>query len=159
MKEIKVTITKERKECFIRKGKTQAYRRRLFPSPARSNESLMLELSKAWEPRDRSGAWNLIQAQDPSVVFLAETWLKKARLEEIRACYRFGGMIEVSREGRGGKLVLFWKKDCDISVDTFSPNHIDAIVNKGKDEEWRSTGFYGKPDTRIIMCLRQSFEG
>ena len=45
-------------------------------------------------------------------------------------------MIEVSREGRGGGVVLFWKKDCDISVDMFSPNHIDAIVNKGKDEKW-----------------------
>ena len=45
-------------------------------------------------------------------------------------------MIEVSGEGRGGGVVLFWKKDCGISMDTFSPNHIDAIVNKGKDEEW-----------------------
>ena len=55
---------------------------------------------------------------------------------------------EVSREGGGGGVVLFWKKDCDISVDMFSPNHIDAIVNKGKDEEWRFIGFYGKPDTK-----------
>lgn len=44
--------------------------------------------------------------------------------------------------------MLFWKKDCDILVDTFSPNHIDAIVNKGRDEEWRVTGFYGEPETR-----------
>ena len=69
-------------------------------------------------------------------MFLAETWLKKARLEEIRAQYKFVGMIEVSGEGRGGGVVLFWKKDCGIAMDTFSPNHIDAIVNKGKDEEW-----------------------
>ena len=27
---------------------------------------------------------DLIHAQDPSVVFLTETWLDKARLEEIR---------------------------------------------------------------------------
>ena len=33
-------------------------------------------------------------------------------------------------------------------MDTFSPNHIDAIVNKGKDDAWRFTGFYGEPDTQ-----------
>ena len=48
---------KERKEYFMTKGKTQAYWRRLFPSPARSNESPVLELSRAWELGDRSGAW------------------------------------------------------------------------------------------------------
>ena len=33
-------------------------------------------------------------------------------------------------------------------MDTFSSNHIDAIVNKGKEDAWRFTGFYGEPDTR-----------
>ena len=32
---------------------------------------------------------DLIWAQDPLVMFLAETWLTKARLEEIWACYKF----------------------------------------------------------------------
>ena len=46
---------------------------------------------------------DLIRAQDPSVVFLAETWLDKARLEEIRIKLNFGGMIEVvSRNERWG---------------------------------------------------------
>ena len=91
---------------------------------------------------------DLIRAQDPSVMFLAETWLTKARLEEIRTHYKFGGMIEVSRETRGGRVVIFWKTDFDFLVDTFSLNHIDAIVNKGKDDAWRFTGFYGESDTR-----------
>ena len=38
---------------------------------------------------------DLIRAQDPSVVFLAETWLDKARLVDIRTRLNFGGMIEV----------------------------------------------------------------
>ena len=41
-----------------------------------------------------------------------------------------------------------WKKDVDFSVNTYSLNHIDAITNKGKDDEWRFTGFYGEPDKR-----------
>ena len=30
----------------------------------------------------------------------------------------------------------------------YSSNHIDAIVSKGKEDEWRFTGFYGEPDIR-----------
>ncbi|XP_075665296.1 uncharacterized protein LOC142634953 [Castanea sativa] len=36
----------------------------------------------------------------------------------------------------------------DFSIDTYSPNHIVAIVNKKKEDEWRFTGFYGEPDAR-----------
>ena len=94
---------------------------------------------------------DLIRAQDPSVVFLAETWLTKARLEEIRARYKFGGMIEVSRESKGGGVV-FWKTNFDFSVDTFSPNHIEAIVNKGKEDVWRFTRL-----GETIIFLGQSY--
>ena len=30
-----------------------------------------------------------------------------------------------------------------MSIDTFSKNHIDAIINKRKKDSWRFTGFYG----------------
>ena len=56
MKKVKVIITKERNEYFMWKGKTQTYWWRLVPSPARSNESLMLELSMTWELGDKLGA-------------------------------------------------------------------------------------------------------
>ena len=91
---------------------------------------------------------DLIQAQDPLVVFLAETWLNKARLEEIKARYKFKGLIEVSRISRGGGVAIFWKEGCNLSLDTYSPNHIEVIIDKGKEEEWRFTNFYGEPDTR-----------
>ena len=53
------------------------------------------------EPED------LIQAQDPLVVFVAETWLDKARLEEIKVRYKFKGLIEVSRISKGGGVAIF----------------------------------------------------
>ena len=81
-------------------------------------------------------------------MFLAETWLDKTRLEDIKVRLNFGGMIEVSRDMRGGGIVIFWRKDVDFSLDTFSPNHIDGFLNKGKEDEWRFTGFYGEADTR-----------
>ena len=78
---------------------------------------------------------DMIRAQDPSVVFLAETWLDKARLEEVRVRLNLGGMIEVCRETRGEGIVIFWKKEIDFSLGTFSPNHIDGIVNKSRKDE------------------------
>ena len=91
---------------------------------------------------------NIVRAQGPSVVFLAKTWLDKARLLFLRDKLKFEGLLEFSREGRGGGVAIMWKKDVDFSIDTYSLNHIDAIINKGKDDEWRFIGFYGKPDTR-----------
>ena len=62
---------------------------------------------------------DLIRAKDLSVVFLAETWLDKARLEDIKVRLNFWGMIEVCRDTRGGGIVIFWRKDVDFSLDTF----------------------------------------
>ena len=49
----------------------------------------------------------MIRAQDPLVVFLAKTWLNKVRLEEIKVRYKFEGLIEFSRIGRGGGVAIF----------------------------------------------------
>lgn len=80
-------------------------------------------------------------------MFLVETWLKKARLIYLRDKLKFDGMIEFSREGLGGGVAVFWKKDVDFSVDTYSPNHIDVVINKGKEGEWRFTVFYKESNT------------
>ena len=72
--------------------------------------------------------------------------VEKARLIYLRDKWKFDGMIEFSREGRGERVV-FWKKEVDFSVDTFSPNHIDVVINKRKDGEWRFTSFYSEPET------------
>lgn len=47
----------------------------------------------------------------------------------------------------GGGLVIFWKNNVEIDVESSSLNHIDAIVNKNSGEPWRFMGFYGEPDT------------
>ena len=49
----------------------------------------------------------------------------------------------------GGGLALFWKNSIDVIVETFSKNHIDSIINKGKEDAWRFTGFYGEPITHL----------
>ena len=53
---------------------------------------------------------DLIQAQDPLVVFLAKTWLVEARLGDIRDRLGIGNYFGVSKVNLGGGLALFWKK-------------------------------------------------
>ncbi|XP_050259116.1 uncharacterized protein LOC126704130 [Quercus robur] len=90
----------------------------------------------------------LIRAKDPSVLFLAETWADEARLKEIQRNIKFDNLFYVDRNPRGGGgLALYWKNSFDVHVDSFSKYHIDSIINKGSDEAWRFTGFYGEPAT------------
>ena len=89
----------------------------------------------------------LVRAQDPTVMFLAETWPDEFRLVGLRDSLRFGHHHGVSRLTRGGGLVLFWKKDLDLQVMSSSHNHIDALIIRGNENGWRFTGFYGAPET------------
>ena len=44
----------------------------------------------------------IIQAQAPMIVFLSETWSRKARLERIKNMFDFDGLFTVPNDGRGG---------------------------------------------------------
>ena len=90
----------------------------------------------------------MVWAKDPSIVFLAETWMDEARLIQIQDWLQFKNKFITPRRNRIGGLVIFWEKDFDLNIETFSHNHIDTIINKGKTDEWRFTGFYGEPDTQ-----------
>ena len=34
-------------------------------------------------------------------------------------------------------------------MESLSQNHIDVVINKGKDNAWRFTGIYGAPETHL----------
>ena len=78
----------------------------------------------------------MIRAKDPSIVFIAETWADEVRLQEIKRNIEFDNLFFVEKNNRGGGLALFWQNFVDLSVDSFSPNHIDSIINKGKEDVW-----------------------
>ncbi|XP_075645796.1 uncharacterized protein LOC142616949 [Castanea sativa] len=67
----------------------------------------------------------LVWAKDPSVVFIAETWIDKARLEQVKRRIQFKNLFEVPRRNKEG----------------------DTTINKNRPDEWRFTGFYGELDT------------
>ena len=86
----------------------------------------------------------MVRAKDPSAMFLVETWADEARLKEIKHNLDFENLFLVERTNRGGGLPLYWRNSIDLKVETLSKYHIDAIINKGKADAWRMTGFYGE---------------
>lgn len=82
-------------------------------------------------------------------MFLAEIWLDEAKLINNRDSLQFDHHHGVSKIIRGGGLALFWKKNFDLHVESFSLNHIDVLINKGKAYIWRFTSFYGAPETHL----------
>ena len=92
----------------------------------------------------------MVRAKDPSVVFIAETWTDEARLVLVlvQEKIKFKNKFIAARRNKAGGLVIFWKEDFDLTIETFSKNHIDTTVNKNKAKEWRFTGFYGEPDAQ-----------
>ena len=88
---------------------------------------------------------NIIRAKDPSIVFLAETWVNEARLERVHHSIKFDHKWEVCSGRRGGEQVRFWKNDVHVTVEDSHRYLIDVTLDKNKETEWRFTGFYGEP--------------
>lgn len=59
---------------------------------------------------------------------------------------RFRVLFSVNREGRGGGMAVLWKYVKHYSIKSYSNNHIDAIFQDTRTENWRLTGYYGHPD-------------
>ena len=85
-------------------------------------------------------------------MFLAEIGLDKARLIFIRDNLKFEGLLEFLGEGRGCGVAIMWKKDVDFSVDTYSLNHIYAIINKGKESLY-FLGHIKETEIKILIAL------
>ena len=85
---------------------------------------------------------DLVWAKDPSVVFIAETWTDKARLERVQRKIQLKHMFESPRRVKASGLALFWKEDFPLDIETFSPNHNDTTITKNQINEWRFTSFY-----------------
>lgn len=89
---------------------------------------------------------DLIRLLNPELIFLSETRSSITYMEELKAnCNRFGFVVD--RVGLSGGLALLWRKDTDVTLLSYSRNHIDVeVVLSGEDTKWRFTGFYGFPE-------------
>jgi exonuclease III len=99
-------------------------------------------------PRTVQELARLVRAQDPTVVFLIETWQDDSPLERLRCHLQFDHKFVVKSRNKGGGLCLFWKSEVKLKVHSYSISHIDAIINETESDAWRLTSFYGAPETQ-----------
>lgn len=57
----------------------------------------------------------------------------------------FNNFFTIDCVGKSCGLALLWKGDLCVSIQSFSNNHIDALVKEGDRPEWKFTGVYGNP--------------
>ena len=62
-------------------------------------------------PRRVRELGDYIQAKDPSIMFLVETWTDDARQDQVLRNFDFRNTWSVSSCNRGNGLVLLWKED------------------------------------------------
>jgi hypothetical protein len=55
------------------------------------------------------------------------------RLEVLRCRFNFSNKFVVKRINKGGGLVLFWKYDLNLSICSYSLNHIDSLIDSNTD--------------------------
>lgn len=55
-------------------------------------------------------------------------------------------MFAVPSIHRSGGLALLWMEEIDSHVQTFTLNHIDALIMDDRTYAWRLTGFYRWPE-------------
>ena len=70
---------------------------------------------------------DLGRAKNPSIVFLAETWVDKVRLKNVLRDENL--FIDPQLNMRGG-LVLFWRSTIDVIVEGSSTNYIDTMFQE-----------------------------
>ena len=71
----------------------------------------------------------LLSEEDPKVIFLSKTKLDKDGFRRLMRKLNFQNDFEVPRIGFGGGLALLQGDNMDVDVQTFSPHHIDAMIN------------------------------
>ena len=101
---------------------------------------------------------DILKDKGPNLIFLMETRTKASYLEKLRCRLKFDNLFIVPRKNRGGGLALLWMNDLNLHIRTFSPRHIDVVINPGIDDAWCFTGFYEAPeaanqeDSWSVLC-------
>ena len=76
--------------------------------------------------------------------FFVETKQTVDEMRRIQDYLHYDSMLAVPCLGRTGSLAMLWKADEDLHMQTYTQNHIDALILTNPNLPWRITGFYGK---------------
>ena len=68
------------------------------------------------------------------------------KMRQIQEGLPYRCMLAVSSIRRSGGLTMLWMEEVDLHIQTFTLNHIDALILNDPNTPWRLTGFYGWPE-------------
>ena len=79
------------------------------------------------------------------ILFLSETRLDDRGMERIKFSFGLSNLLVVKGDGKGGGIVVLWRTWVNVSLRTYSINHIDVDVVEDDGFAWLFTGIYGEP--------------
>ncbi|GKB67680.1 reverse transcriptase [Tanacetum coccineum] len=82
----------------------------------------------------------LVNDSCSTIMFLMEAHMHDSEVTGLKFSFPQYNLLVVNPVGRAGGLLLFWKKDCDLSVASFTKNHIDFVVKEENGTVWREIG-------------------
>ncbi|XP_074352813.1 uncharacterized protein LOC141691964 [Apium graveolens] len=88
---------------------------------------------------------DVIRQTRTNFVFLCETLCRKEKMDWLCSKLGYDGVFVVDVQGRSGGLALMWRDVDQVSLKSYSQNHIDIEVSMSGIAPWRLTGFYGEP--------------
>ncbi|KAK3198468.1 hypothetical protein Dsin_021883 [Dipteronia sinensis] len=86
------------------------------------------------------------QEVKPNMMFIMESKCREEKMEYLRVKLGYDWKLVVNCKGKSGGLALFWEKNLNVNLLSFTQGHIDVIIQEGNNRIWRFTGFYGNPD-------------
>ena len=69
-------------------------------------------------------------------------------MEGFRWRLKMTNIVVKDSEGTRGGLALFWKKEVNLRVLSWSRYHIDTMIKEEDGSAWRFTGIYGESVVR-----------
>ena len=88
----------------------------------------------------------LVREKVLKVLFLMETKQSMDEMQHIQEGLPYRCMLAISSIRKSGGLALLWMEEVDLHVQTFTLNHIDALILNDPNIPWRLAGFYGWPE-------------
>lgn len=99
-------------------------------------------------PREIQALQNLIQMEDPDIIFIMEMKSSFFHMEMLKFQLGFSCFLAVASVGRSGGLCLHWNKEVNLVLHSFSKFYFDMFVTDSiTDSNWRLFAIYGHPDT------------
>ncbi|KAK9984457.1 hypothetical protein SO802_033982 [Lithocarpus litseifolius] len=92
---------------------------------------------------------HLMREKAPNILFLIETKQTVEEMRRVQGELHYDSMLAISCLGRKGGLAMLWNNDVDLHIQTYTQNHIDALIFIDRNSSWRITGFYGKPEEQL----------